>query len=158
MKLFIRLSRIPPCRIEYCRWFSNDGSGNWSSLTPMEQEKHLFQIKRRMGKFYSAGDYSRSFECATELKDKVARWMGNDNAMYASSLSNVALMQKHLGFIDDAMANYTEALHVYEDAVGKKNNSYARYSNLFCKTASPNLTSCHTFRWFKAHLRTLEYC
>ena len=51
--------------------------------------------------------------------------MGKDNTMYASSLSNIALMQKSLGETDEATNNYSEALHIYSDIVGKQHPSYA---------------------------------
>ena len=45
--------------------------------------------------------------------------------MYASCLNNVALMQKHMGNIEKSVELYTQALHIYDDCVGKKHNSYA---------------------------------
>lgn len=68
---------------------------------------------------------SKALECAEELRDNVSRVMGQENAMYASCLNNIALMQKQLGNIETSIDMYTQALHIYEESVGKKHNSYA---------------------------------
>ena len=93
-------------------------------LSPIDIEKELFKIKRRMGGYYSKGMYSDALNCAIELERIVADEMGTKNAIYASCLNNVALMNKMLGHTDIAMNKYTEALHTYEDVVGKKHSSY----------------------------------
>jgi tetratricopeptide (TPR) repeat protein len=93
--------------------------------TDIDIEKDLFVLKRRMGGFHSVGNYKSALEVAEELQDKVKSLMGEDNAMYASCLNNVALMQKYLGKIEESVEAYTQALHIYEDAVGKKHSSYA---------------------------------
>jgi len=95
------------------------------SLSPIDAEKELFKLKRKMGSYYSLGKYAGALECAIELEGCVKGLMGRDNAMYASCLNNVALMNKMLGQNEEAKLKYTEALHVYEDAVGKKHKSYA---------------------------------
>jgi tetratricopeptide (TPR) repeat protein len=96
-----------------------------TGLSPIDIEKELFTMKRRMGQFYSKGMYEDALECAVELEINVKEVMGTNNAIYASSLNNVAIMNKMLGRNDDAMTKYTEALHIYKDVVGRKHPSYA---------------------------------
>jgi tetratricopeptide (TPR) repeat protein len=96
-----------------------------TGLSPIDIEKELFTMKRRMGQFYSKGMYEDALRCAVELEINIKEVMGTDNAIYASSLNNVAIMNKMLGRNDDAMTKYTEALHIYKGVVGKKHPSYA---------------------------------
>jgi tetratricopeptide (TPR) repeat protein len=91
----------------------------------MEREKALFQLKRMMGSCYTKADYQGALTYAEELERKVKDFLGEDNAVYASCLNNIALFQKNLGQHDNAMDNYTKALHCYFDTVGKKHTSYA---------------------------------
>ena len=93
-------------------------------MTPIDVEKELFKIKRRMGGYYSKGMYHDALICAVELEQHVGEVMGMKNAVYASCLNNVALMNKMLGNTDTAMSKYTEALQTYEDVVGKNHSSY----------------------------------
>lgn len=46
-------------------------------------------------------------------------------AMYASSLNNVALMNKCLGNVETSIDLYTKALHIYEESLGRNHSSYA---------------------------------
>lgn len=96
-----------------------------TGLSPIDIEKELFTMKRRMGQFFSKGMYQDALKCAVELEINVKEVMGTKNAIYASCLNNVAIMNKMLGRNDDAMIKYTEALHIYKDVVGRKHPSYA---------------------------------
>lgn len=60
--------------------------------SPIDIEKELFAIKRRMTQFHSRGEYELALECAIELEQEVEKLMGTKNAVYASSVNNVALM------------------------------------------------------------------
>lgn len=104
---------------------SSKSATNFAGMSPIDVEKELLKIKRRMGGFYTKGFYNDALACATELESKVSNIMGTKNVVYASALNNVALMNKLLGSNDVAMAKYTEALHIYEDIVGKRHPSYA---------------------------------
>lgn len=116
------------------RWMSSSSNSSnstgakssvdWNGLTPIDIEKELFKIKRRMGGYYSKGMYHDALICAVELEQHVSEVMGTKNAVYASCLNNVALMNKMLGNTDIAMNKYTEALQTYEDIVGKTHPSY----------------------------------
>eukprot|EP01041_Mallomonas_annulata_P003330 gene3330-6591_t len=105
--------------------------------TPIEIEKEMFKIKREMGAYYSKGSYENALQSATHLQIYVEETMGKDNAIYASCLNNVALMNKMLGNYELAVDKYIDALHKYEDVSGKFNSSYiSTLTNLgvLCKT------------------------
>jgi len=106
------------------RYFNIPPSSD-EDLSEIDYEKKLFAMQRNMGKYYSSGNFKEALNCARDLSVKIKDVMGKDNSMYASSLSNIALMQKSLGETDEAMKNYSEALHVYSDIVGKQHPSYA---------------------------------
>jgi hypothetical protein len=63
-----------------------------SSLSPIDTEKEMFKIKRRMAAFYNRGSYLLALECAEELEITVADTFGKKNTVYASCLNNIALM------------------------------------------------------------------
>jgi hypothetical protein len=64
------------------------------------------------------GSYQSALQHAMELRDRAGGLMGRRNAVYASSLNNVALMHKMLGQNEQAMDSYTEALQVYLEVRG----------------------------------------
>ena len=91
----------------------------------LDAERELHKLKRVIGGLFSKGDYTGALEAAQRLKDTVSQSIGNDNAIFASSLNNVALMHKMLGENEVALEHYTKALHIYQDVVGKEHTSYA---------------------------------
>ena len=96
-----------------------------SEQTIHDVEKELFAIKRTMGKHYSNRDYKAALLTALDLEERVVKVYGKKNAVYASCKNNIALMNKALGNMAAALEQYTEALQVYEDTIGKKQASYA---------------------------------
>eukprot|EP00601_Ochromonadales_sp_CCMP2298_P032172 CAMPEP_0173341636 /NCGR_PEP_ID=MMETSP1144-20121109/9689_1 /TAXON_ID=483371 /ORGANISM="non described non described, Strain CCMP2298" /LENGTH=357 /DNA_ID=CAMNT_0014287995 /DNA_START=24 /DNA_END=1093 /DNA_ORIENTATION=- len=90
-----------------------------------DQERDMFNIRRKMAACYQLGSYQSALQHAQELRDRAAGLMGRRNAVYASSLNNVALMHKMLGEKEAAMDSYTEALQVYLEVAGKAHPSYA---------------------------------
>ncbi|KAJ1397812.1 hypothetical protein B484DRAFT_406854, partial [Ochromonadaceae sp. CCMP2298] len=57
-----------------------------------DQERDMFNIRRKMAACYQLGSYQSALQHAQELRDRAAGLMGRRNAVYASSLNNVALM------------------------------------------------------------------
>ena len=129
--LLLRVRWTPPTR-------QLSSSSDLAGLTPIDIEKELFKIKRRMGGFYSKGMYHDALVCAVDLEQKVAEVMGTGNAVHASCLNNVALMNKMLGHSDVAMAKYTAALQTYEDVVGKVGVAFKRCRTLSSLTSHPS--------------------
>jgi tetratricopeptide (TPR) repeat protein len=110
-------SHQPQTAKEWHRWFQN--------LPPLDAERELHKLKRTIGALHAKGDYQGALDAAQKLEATVLDEMGNDNAVYASCLNNVALMHKMLGEDDLAVDAYTRALHIYEDVTGKRHASYA---------------------------------
>jgi tetratricopeptide (TPR) repeat protein len=94
------------------------------TLPDMDIEKELHGVKKEMGAYYSQGNYTAALDSAVKLEDVVRSTIGTDNAVYASCLNNVALMNKMLGHTALAMDKYTAALQLYEKTVGKGHASY----------------------------------
>ena len=94
-------------------------------LSPIDVEKELFRVKRNMGAYYAKGYYQDALHCAAEMEEAIELLMGRQTAMYASAINNVALMNKMLGNIPQAMDKYTQSLQIYRDVVGKNHSSYA---------------------------------
>ena len=93
-------------------------------MSPVDIEKELLDIRRRVGAYYSLGRYKDALDAAVELQIKVEDEMGKNNAIYASALNNVGLMCKLIADNERAVATYTEALHIYESVSGKMSRNY----------------------------------
>lgn len=77
-----------------------------------------------MIKLYRQGSYDTALKVATELKESVENLVGNDNNIYASALSDQALMYKSIGQYDESVEAYNSALQVYAQTIGIKNDKY----------------------------------
>lgn len=93
-------------------------------MSPVDIEKELLYLRRRVGGHYSQGRYKDALNVAVELQLKVEEEMGKDNAIYASSLVNVGLMSKLTADNERAVEAYTDALHIYERVSGKMSRNY----------------------------------
>ena len=82
-------------------------------------------MKRHMTSIYKQGKYDDFLEVATDFEAKVNSVMGKDNVIYASCLNNLALAQKMVGQLDNAIDTYVHSLEVYEGVVGEKHPSFA---------------------------------
>lgn len=94
----------------------------------LEKEKFLYAIKRDMSTLYSKGDYEGALQKAVDLQDEVIALYGKENAIFASCLNNIALMQKMLGHHEAAMEQYINALQVYK-AVNNNNTLSISYAS-----------------------------
>jgi hypothetical protein len=63
-------------------------------MSPLDVEKELFKLKRQMGAYYSKAAYAEALKVANELNREVLDIMGPNNAVHASCLNNIGLMQK----------------------------------------------------------------
>jgi tetratricopeptide (TPR) repeat protein len=98
------------------------------NLSPLDVEKELFKLKRQMGAYYSKAAYEEALKVAKELSREVLDIMGSKNAVHASCLNNIGLMQKMLGNKEVALEKYKESLDVYEEVVGTNHMSYVNTS------------------------------
>ena len=95
-----------------------------SKMSFMTSEKMLFSLRRRMNKLYQQGSYDTALKVATELKESIENLVGNDNNIYASALSDQALMYKSVGQYDNSIQAYNTALQVYSQTIGINNEKY----------------------------------
>jgi tetratricopeptide (TPR) repeat protein len=85
----------------------------------------LNQLKKKLGQHYGNGEYKDALDIAIEMHEKISR-LGTRSAHYASSLNNLALLNKYLGNNDTAIEQYTQALIIYHEIYGTKSHlSYA---------------------------------
>ena len=87
------------------------------NMTLMDKEKEMFKIKRKIGLYYSKGNYAEALSETEILEKQINETFGTNNPVYASCLNNLALMNKMLGNNDTAMDYYIKALHIYEDTL-----------------------------------------
>ena len=81
-----------------------------------------------MGAYYSKSAYAEALKVANELNREVLDIMGPNNAVHASCLNNIGLMQKMLGNKEAALEKYKASLDIYEEVVGKSHTSYVSTS------------------------------
>lgn len=84
-----------------------------------------------MGSSYGNGKYNEALDIATLMHDKIktalkAKGADRNNSIYASSLNNLALMNKNLGNNELAMEQYVEALMIYKNIF--KTNVHVSYA------------------------------
>jgi tetratricopeptide (TPR) repeat protein len=125
----------------------NESNVSTAEQTIFDEEREMFQIRRKMTAAHSIGRFHQALEYAEDLRDRAAKLMGRKNTVYGSCLNNIALMvrcfcsssdlfvfilivsivvqQKLIGEQEKARDTYTEAIHVYLDVTGKQHESYA---------------------------------
>ena len=91
----------------------------------MPVEKELHKMRRHMTSIYKQAKFNEFLDVAIDFEQKVNTVMGKDNVIYASCLNNLALAQKSVGNIDDAIDTYEHSLDVYKEVVGTSHPSYA---------------------------------
>lgn len=58
----------------------------------LDDEKELFSLKRALSAQFTQGNYDLALRTAVELSEKCKELYGRENPIFASSLSNIALM------------------------------------------------------------------
>ncbi|CAK4616321.1 hypothetical protein LEN26_019849 [Aphanomyces euteiches] len=91
----------------------------------MQVESDIAGMQQKIREFYSKGDFVNGLEIAQICRDAVKDHLGEDHPVYASTLNNVALMQKNLTQLDESISTYEAALRVYTNCVGEKHASWA---------------------------------
>jgi hypothetical protein len=61
-------------------------------ITLQKEKTELFPLRRAVAYHFDRGDYHTALSLSKQLKDEVEALYGNNNTVYASSLSNIALM------------------------------------------------------------------
>ncbi|EQC30722.1 hypothetical protein SDRG_11481 [Saprolegnia diclina VS20] len=90
-----------------------------------DTESNIAGMQQKVREFYTQGDFEAALDMALLCRDTVKDHFGTDHPVYASTLNNIALMQKNLSQLTDAIATYEEALRVYKECVGEGHASFA---------------------------------
>lgn len=73
----------------------------------------------------SAGKFNDALEVGLTCRDVVRNHFGEKHPVFASTITNIALMYKNMGQMDDAVESYEFALQVYKESVGEQHASFA---------------------------------
>ncbi|KAF0689139.1 Aste57867_19411 [Aphanomyces stellatus] len=88
-------------------------------------ESEIAGMQQKIREFYSKGDFVSGLEIAEICRDTVKVHFGEEHPVYASTLNNMALMQKNLSLLEESIATYEHALRVYKACVGENHASWA---------------------------------
>ena len=91
----------------------------------MEIEKDIAAMHRSIRDLHGNGDYKESLEVSKQALELSRSHFGDEHPVSASLLNNIALNEKCLGHLDEALASYGEALRIYESVVGETHTSCA---------------------------------
>jgi tetratricopeptide (TPR) repeat protein len=73
----------------------------------------------------SAGRYNDALEAGLECRDLVKSHFGEAHPVFASTITNIALMYKNMGQMEQAIESYEFALQTYKASVGEQHASFA---------------------------------
>ncbi|OQR92644.1 hypothetical protein THRCLA_08651 [Thraustotheca clavata] len=91
----------------------------------VEVENDIAGMQQKIREFYTQGDFESALDIAEICRDNVKEHFGTEHPVYASTLNNIALMQKNLSKLTEAIETYEEALRVYKECVGENHASFA---------------------------------
>lgn len=95
----------------------------------METEKDVGLALKEVQDLHRQGKYGEALEISLGMRDWLERELGEDHPVYASCLSNIALMHKMQNELEEAVHYYAMALDKYNRAVGTRQRSYATTLN-----------------------------
>ncbi|TMW62210.1 hypothetical protein Poli38472_009703 [Pythium oligandrum] len=91
----------------------------------VQVEQDIAGLQRAIRDAYSAGNFQDALEVGLECRDLVQSHFGESHPVYASTITNIALMYKNMGRMEDAIESYEHALRVYKESVGEHHASFA---------------------------------
>ncbi len=83
---------IPSLHRTKDRWFATQTGNDDGESDQAKQEHELVKLKRKMTNFYNKGNYKSALDYALKMEKATEDAFGTDNAVYASTVNNVALM------------------------------------------------------------------
>lgn len=105
---------------------SPDESNKFAILKDAGNPEELIRsLKKSISTHYSVGELDKALEVAKKCSKLVLETFSEDHVVFASCLSDMALMHKELGNLEDAVESYTRALKIYKNQVGVRNPSAA---------------------------------
>ncbi|TYZ65938.1 hypothetical protein PybrP1_004850 [[Pythium] brassicae (nom. inval.)] len=117
-------------------------SARWSSSTPArptvqvlhhnppaqpyaQVEQDIAAMQREIRDAYNAGNFNEALEVGVSCRDVVRGHFGDKHPVFASTITNIALMYKSMGQTEEAIESYEYALQVYKESVGEQHASFA---------------------------------
>ncbi|CEG39374.1 Kinesin light chain [Plasmopara halstedii] len=117
------------------RWSSNTSSiplkpsvqvlHNKPQTSYVQVEQNIASMQREIRDAYNSGDYQAALEVGFQCRDLVKSHFGENHPVYASTITNIALMYKNLGQTEEAIESYEFALQTYKASVGEQHASFA---------------------------------
>lgn len=93
--------------------------------TYVQVEQDIAAMQREIRDAYSVGNFQAALEVSLECRDVVQGHFGESHPVFASTITNIALMYKNMGQLEEAIESYEYALRVYKDSVGEQHASFA---------------------------------
>ncbi|CAI5717174.1 unnamed protein product [Hyaloperonospora brassicae] len=91
----------------------------------VDVEQDIAALQRDIRTAYNSGAYQAALDAGLQCRDLVKTHFGEDHAVYASTVTNIALMHKNMGQLDEAIEAYEFALQTYKASVGEQHASFA---------------------------------
>ncbi|KAH7482007.1 Protein KINESIN LIGHT CHAIN-RELATED 1 [Phytophthora ramorum] len=91
----------------------------------VQVEQDIAGMQREIRDGYNSGDYQAALDAGLQCRDLVKSHFGENHPVYASTVTNIALMYKNLGQMEEAVEAYEFALQTYKASVGEQHASFA---------------------------------
>ncbi|EEY54415.1 uncharacterized protein PITG_08048 [Phytophthora infestans T30-4] len=91
----------------------------------VQVEQDIAAMQREIRDAYNSGDYQAALDAGLQCRDLVKSHFGENHPVYASTVTNIALMYKNLGQMEEAVEAYEFALQTYKASVGEQHASFA---------------------------------
>ncbi|KAF1779662.1 Tetratricopeptide repeat [Phytophthora cactorum] len=91
----------------------------------VQVEQDIAVMQREIRDAYNSGDYQAALDAGLQCRDLVKSHFGENHPVYASTVTNIALMYKNLGQMEEAVEAYEFALQTYKASVGEQHASFA---------------------------------
>ncbi|KAF1314502.1 Kinesin light chain, partial [Globisporangium splendens] len=97
-------------------------------VTYAQVEQDIAAMQREIRdayKYVAVYTGSASLEVGLSCRDAVKSHFGEKHPVFASTITNIALMYKNLGRMEEAVESYEYALQTYKESVGEQHASFA---------------------------------
>ncbi|CAH0482111.1 unnamed protein product [Peronospora belbahrii] len=91
----------------------------------VQVEQDIAVMQREIRDAYNSGNYQAALNAGLKCRDLVQAHFGENHPVYASTVTNIALMYKNLGQMEEAIEAYEFALQTYKASVGEQHASFA---------------------------------
>ncbi|KAI9916851.1 hypothetical protein PsorP6_018132 [Peronosclerospora sorghi] len=91
----------------------------------VQKEQDIAAMQRAIREAYNSGDFQTALDVGLQCRDVVKAHFGEKHPVYASTVTNIALMYKNMGQMEEAIESYEFALETYKASVGEQHASFA---------------------------------